>query len=301
VFGSGTFYAINSGSLFTEIGNVLAPKLRAISRDWNGAISIDKTSQQVKLFVRKLRTIEILDPVIPGLPPTFTYLPGEDTVSFVLDLKKADTQTQSSDNLVLSRSVFNGAFFRWEWKVGAPTSKSIIWKNNEYFISNRSRTSTYTDDGKKRFLNGLWVRWPEGDERQYCDAGLSIQNMVNLTPIHKGELDREKGWSALKFFRLQDASDTLRATDWNAQIEVIFGLSNNHLSLDENILKLLSEISFLNIRETQAIAPLEGHFSPIIEIKMLMDVLFKSMHFSSLILDSYDPFVVDSVDKTSKD
>lgn len=301
VFGSGTFYAINSGALFTEIGNALVPKLRAVSRDWNGSISIDKTSQQVKLFIRKLKTVQVLDPTIPGQPQTYSYVPEEDTESFVLDLKKADTQTQSSDNLVLSRSVFNGSFFRWNWKIGAPTSKSVIWNNDEYYISTRSRTATYTVDGKKRWLNGLWVRWDEGAELQYCDAGLSIENMVNLTPVHKGELDRNKGWTALKFFRLLDESDVLRATDWQAVIDVIFGLSNNHLSLDENILKLESSVRFSTTRETQSIAPLEGNFSPAIEIKITTDTLLKSMQFSSLILDSYDPFVVDGVDITSKD
>jgi len=292
-FGNGSLYALRDGQLFSEMGRQISEKTKAGSLAATGLLSVDSDQKQVKLISNERGANSDL----------FLYSPQ----CFVLDLKQSERNIGAADDVTLSRSLFSGAWFRWAWRLGTPTSSSIFYQGSEYYISQNiqfsSLTATPTDLMRSRYhaVSGLWIREPLGSANLYSDGSLPIRNVVNFTPIHKGQFDMEKAWVSFKIFRLLSGSDVPYVTDWQAAVDLIFGLSNNYLTLDADILKLTSSVEFSNIKVTQAICPISGNYSPALEIKITVDELFKAIGFSSIILDYFEPFDTEGQRTTSKD
>lgn len=298
-FGSGSVYAIRDGYIFLEIGKVLTEKLRGRYTDWLGQFTVDIENQQVKLWCIRH------DPVL-GLD----VFPNK-VESFVLDLKQADDVVESQSDITLSRSLFKGSWFRWDWKIGTPSSGSVFsesYNGREFYISQRALLASSPGFGSPvpqlahdyQQLCGLWIKELILSSTKYSDGSKSIRNMINFTPIHKDAFDKEKAWVAFKLFRLISNSDLSRITDWKADVDLIFGFSNNLLTIDSDILKLRSSVGFSNIQETQSICPVSGNYSPSLEIKIILDQLYKSIGFSSMVIDHFEPFDTEGLLITSE-
>lgn len=294
-FGSGTVYAVRDGVISSDVGRPITEKLRGVSSGWRGYFYPDVTQRQIRLHcIRKTDD----DKVFPNEVQYFT-----------LDLKHADSETSESDNPTFAKSLFSGSWFRWAWKIGEPTNAGIISNEKEYYISQRAPYAPYSSTNQPlatqrreyQPVSGLWVRELETSSNKYLDGGKPVRNVINFTPIHKGQLDQEKSWVTLKFFRLLSESDLKRVTPWQSSVLLHFGLSNNLLTLDQNLLSLLSEVGFANIEDTQAICPLSGQNSPALEIEVTVDELYRSIGFSSVVLDHFEPFDIESQVITSED
>jgi len=293
--GNGETYVIKDGIIYDEIGAAIRESLRGITSTWDVQFSLVKNEKQIALLATK---------------PSINTVNDKTVKFFVLDIKKTETQKENQQDLVLTRSLFGGAWFPYSWKLGAPTGTYIQSNDITYYssfptvITALAPASTLLGISAQRnkydVVSGLWQVWSDGDTNQFTDAGLSIQNMVNFTPIHKGSFDVDKIWSNLKFFRFLNNSDINRVTDWSATIELIYGLSNNLLTSPANVLKLLSSVTFDSAADTQAIAPLTGNRSPALEIRIVLDQLYKSMQFSTIILDYLEPFDVEGVQYTAE-
>lgn len=292
-FGSGTFYGVASESIFKEIGSNLFDKVFEGSDPWKAYLSISKNQPVIKLVLSRIGADTDIVPT--------------ETLCFVYDLKHAPSDVQADGEITLASNLFKGAWYKWEWRVGAPTSQIIESGGTEYYVCNdtpfmwsRFGTQPWVDREVFHRFNGIWQREDPASTWRHYDGGCGIKNVVNFTPIFEGDPDKVKGWNTLKLFRFIKPSEVGRATTWNGVVDLFYGLSNNVLSNTANVLKLETSLGFASLAETQALTSVSGNFSPALEIKITVDTPGQALHFSTAYLDYHAPFDDEGLNLTSE-
>ncbi len=295
--GANSIFGLAQNSLFPEIGKMLSSDYKSMWKNYSAVLHYDRLQDQLRVILNNLSSID------------------SDSKIFILDCKSFTGALAQDSGILFSRKAFSGSWFKWEFPAhNKPTLGFTTFNDSDYYIgtSNIKRESnalyasarpklTRFDGIYKRFSLAELNTTPSNSTGRlaYCDNGSPIRYNFNTTPLHFNELEKLKEFCRLKLWRFSNTNEVERITDFIANVELFYNLSNNLNSTAPQ--RATTTISFPDARDVSAVVDLSGVTATALELKLEVYELFKTLSLSGVVLDLQTPYDFDDLNVASND